>query len=128
VTVPDDLRPGVPGDLAPGGRGASFVGDVLGRFELRPDERELLLESGRLLDLADELRALVRRDGLVLDVKNVPSVHPALVELRQVRQLLRLHLRQLDLPDESGETAATKGARRAAQARWAEGKASRAAP
>ena len=54
--------------------------------------------------------------------------HPALVELRQVRQELRRHLAQLALPDpDAGEVSAevatlrTIKARKAARARWDRG-------
>lgn len=105
-----------PIDLASDGRGASLWSDVTSVYALRTDERELLAEACRLADLVDTLRNLVNEEGILTDSG---SLHPALVELRQVRTQLRLHLNSLALPDEhEEETPASIKARKAANARW----------
>lgn len=118
--------PSPPSDLVARGRGRRFWRQVLATYELRPDERELLAEVCRQLDLVDELRGQVDCDGVtVVGSRGQQSVHPALVELRQVRQELRRTFAQFDWPDE--ESTSSQRARRAAQARWNETKAERSA-
>lgn len=115
-----ESRP-APSDLAGGGRGATFWETVSEGYELRPDEVELLAEACRLLDLVDSLRQVVADDGLTsTGSKGQVTTNPALVELRQVRQQLRLHLNALALPDpDTDATAASRRGRQAAAARWA---------
>ena len=119
-----DRLPAPPSDLKPRGRGRRFWRTVVDGFDLRPDELELLAEAARLLDLADRLREAAADAPVVVDGRT----HPALVELRQVRQELRRHLAQLALPDpDAGEVSAevatlrTIKARKAARARWDRG-------
>ncbi len=97
---------------------------MLAAYEaMRADEIELLAEACRQLDLADTLR----------DEATSPMVegrvHPALVELRQVRMELRRTLAQLALPDEDDDGTPrvlppevsrfrSVRARKAALARW----------
>jgi hypothetical protein len=123
--VSDRPIPKPPDDLRPRGRGRSFWRSVLAEHEARPDELELLAEVARQLDLLDALREAVG-ETLVVDGR----MHPALVELRQVRQELRRCLAQLALPDlDAGpdEVAPevanlrTIKARKAARARWDRG-------
>lgn len=89
-----------PDDLVNYGRGRRFWRAVLADHECRPDELELLAEAARMLDLADALRETVSEDGLTVEgSRGQVTTHPALTELRQVRQELRHTLRELDLPD-----------------------------
>lgn len=112
-------KPAPPADLTPRGRGRRFWSGVVGAYEFRPDEHELLAEACRMLDLADELREAVGREGLTaVGSKGQTVAHPLLAELRSVRAELRLVFRQLGLPDAAGETDASRSARRAAGARW----------
>lgn len=114
--MPNKLR--APTGLKKGGRGRRFW-DAASAYEFRPDEVELLAEACRMLDAADELRAVVKRDGLTsTGSKGQTVAHPLLAELRSTRSELRLVFRQLGLPDAAGETDASKSARRAADARW----------
>lgn len=93
----------------------------MAEHELRADELELLAEVARQLDLVEALRVAVGAN-LVIDGK----LHPALVELRQVRMELRRGLAQLAIPDGgvTGELPVevsnlrTIKARKAARARW----------
>jgi hypothetical protein len=111
------MSPQAPHDLAE--RGAAFWREVVGAYDLRPDERELLGEACRALDRLDELREAVKTGGLVVtDSRGRVALHPAAVEERQVRNVLRLTLAQLALPDESGDDAKAHRARAAADARW----------
>ena len=119
-----DRLPAPPSDLPARGRGRKFWRAVLADHELRPDELELLAECCRMMDLADRLRDTAADAPVVVDGRT----HPALVELRQVRQELRRHLGQLALPDpDAGEVSAevatlrTIKARKAARARWDRG-------
>ena len=110
--------PTPPDDLAP--RGSAFWADVVANYTLRPDELELLAEACRSLDRLDALRQAVTDGGLVVTgPRGSVALHPALVEERQVRNVLRLTLAQLALPDAKGDTAATRRGREAAEARWA---------
>ena len=77
------------------------------------------MEAARLLDLAEELRAVVEADELLAKGSaGQPVAHPLLAELRHVRAELRQHFRQLGLPDEAGESDRSRSARAAAEARW----------
>jgi hypothetical protein len=106
--------------LKPRGRGRRFWRDVTAGFDPGPDERELLAEACRMLDLLDELRAAVKREGLTAEgSQGQPVSHPLLAELRHTRAELRQLLRQLDLEPEAGESKAARSAREAAEARWA---------
>lgn len=88
------------------------------------DARELsnLESAATLRDVLDDLRAAVKRDGvLVAGSTGQKVVHPALPEIRQTAQAIARHLGQLELPSEEtgkGETAATVRGRNAANARW----------
>jgi hypothetical protein len=115
--MPEPLKP--PADLKPRGRGRKFVRS-LEVFELRADEAELALEAARRLDLADELRKAVEREGLTAEGSMGQTVvHPLLAELRATRAELRQTFRQLGLPDPAtGETDVSRSARAAAEARW----------
>ncbi len=118
MSVPDP-----PGDLVAYGRGRRFWRQVHRDHLLRADEVELLAESCRLLDLADQLRAVADEGPLVVDGR----MSPVVVELRQVREQLRKTLGALALPDPASKSGATddevasarsRKARRAARARW----------
>ena len=90
--------------LEPRGRGARFHREALKRYDFNPDELELVLEASRQLDLCERL-------------------HPAVVELRQARDLLRKLLNQLAMPDEdAGQdrsvSARSRRAQQAAETRW----------
>lgn len=118
--------PSPPSDLVARGRGRRFWRHVMGTYDLRLDERELLAEVCRQLDLVEELRGQVGRDGAtVAGSRGQRAVHPALVELRQVRQELRRTFAQFDWPDD--EAVSSQRARRAAQQRWNAAKEARGA-
>jgi hypothetical protein len=89
-----------PTDLRRGGRGASFFEAVVARFDLKPDEAELLAEVARMLDLLDALREAAKDGPLITDGRGNLIVHPAVVEARQVREAMRKSLHALGLPDD----------------------------
>lgn len=90
VSAPDGL----------GDRGSRFWRQVTSEFVLRADEQQLLTEACRMLDLVDRLADVVDDDGATTSgSRGQLTVHPCLSELRQVRQELRHHLRELGLPD-----------------------------
>jgi hypothetical protein len=99
-------------------RGEAFRARVAADYDPKPDELELLTEAARMLDLLEALHEAVDEDGpLIRDAKG-PSIHPALVEARQVRESLRKTLHALGIPDAEGEHVRSRSARRAAERRW----------
>lgn len=117
-------------DSAPAGlqeRGRRFWYHVVTNFEPTRHERELLVQTCRLLDHADALEASVAADGVVARTRfGEPKAHPALVELRAVSLALGRLLAQLGVPADEGDAGTFAGVlspasvrgRRAAQARW----------
>lgn len=104
-------------------RGLRFWQDVAEGFELAVDERQLLVEVARQLDLVEELHQQVQRDGLMSSgSQGQPVLHPAIEKLQGGRQLVGRLLAQLGLPDEDDEPSvvspATARARKAAETRW----------
>jgi hypothetical protein len=97
---------------------------VIGRYEPNRAELELLSETCRLLDLCDVLRETA--DSPMVDTTTGPRVHPALVELRQVRMEARRCLAALGIPEPAEREELPPGvarlrsqkARKAARARW----------
>ncbi len=117
-----------PPDLVARGRGRKFWREVVAEFELGPDDVELLAETCRQLDLVDLLREAIGTDVLVSTGEGGRKVHPAMIELRQVRIELRRSIAALGLPapDDAGAVElppevpnilAARG-RRAARGRW----------
>lgn len=108
----------VPDDLTPNGRGEAFWEAVTEAYDaFTPAEHELAVEAARLLDLIEELRTVVAAEGAVVRDGRGTRTHPALVELRHAREQVRKTLAALNLPDDEGETASERRARRAANAR-----------
>ena len=105
--------------LEPRGRGATFYRTALKRYEFNQDECEILLEAARQLDLVERLHGIATAEGPMLGDR----LHPAVIELRQARDLLRKLLSQLAMPDtdageESPPSARSRKAQRAAETRW----------
>lgn len=88
------------------------------------DERELVLlgvACRQRDDLAKLERAIKREGAMATGSKGQPVVHPAIPEARQARLAIGRLLGELSIPDETAErplTAASRRARKAAQARW----------
>lgn len=103
-------------------RGRRYWDAVTADFDLEATELELLREACATLDEIDQLKAVVRKDGVtVAGSKGQVVTHPALTELRGMRLLLSRLAAQLDLPDEDGHavpTATSLRAQKAANDRW----------
>ncbi|OBJ95132.1 hypothetical protein A5746_01890 [Mycolicibacterium conceptionense] len=92
MTVPD------PPD-GTGPSGLALWRDVLGKYELEEHEQALLREAVRSVDQLDELHAIVKREGIIVDSPNSgPRTHPAAVEARQLRIALARIIAALRLP------------------------------
>jgi len=73
----------------PPSRGSAFAASVLADYDLGNDERELLTEAARTLDLLEELQVVLVRDGAMSKGSmGQPVVHPAVAEARQARIVL----------------------------------------
>lgn len=120
---PDEL------DLRAAGR--RLWADVVDRFDLGPDELAALREACRCLDELDDLRAATRPDQLTVEGSaGQPRANPLLAEIRQLRVVLCQLLERLGLPagdEDQGMTPAQKRAHRAAQQRWRDREAVKAA-
>jgi len=73
---------------------------VLADFDLEDAEVVLLGEAVRTVDTLDRLAAVVASAGDVIEGKEGPRVHPALVEARQLRIVLARLIAALRLPDD----------------------------
>lgn len=105
------------------GRGLRFWTGTLDSFSLERSELELLAEACRQLDMCDDLRRVIDRDGLTIQAANgSPRMHPAVAELRQARALTGRLLGQLGLPDEDDQplirTGLSARGAQAARNRW----------
>ncbi|WP_029899535.1 hypothetical protein [Nocardia brasiliensis] len=113
-------KPPAPKGLRPGGR--KLWGDIVNRWDLRPDELRVLREAAREVDLIDSLEAALARDAIMIrGSMGQRVVNPLITELRQHRGTLAALLRQLKLPDDDAEQAQenrSTAARAAANARW----------
>lgn len=80
---------------APGRRLWSSVVD---EWDLEKFEISLLVQAVTCVDQLDQLDALVRKDGPVVESPQGPKAHPALVESRQQKLVLARLLAALRLP------------------------------
>jgi hypothetical protein len=124
----DDAPPEPPETL--GTHGAELWRTVVGSYELRAaDELVVLAQACATLDLVEQLRESIERDGVtVLGAAGQSRVNGALAEVRQQRATLAALLRSLalDLAELDGDDlAAHRDARvlsqRANRARWSGG-------
>ena len=95
--------------------------DVVGSYSLRPDERRVLEDGCRLVDVIAALERAMRGQPMVVKGSmGQDALNPLLAEQRSHRLALAALLRQLKLPDEpGGRVAAPNQHREAAQSRWA---------
>lgn len=110
-------RPRAPDGLEKAGK--RVWTQILAEFDL--DSRELLVleQAARQADAVAALEAEVASSGLVgRGSSGQPRLSQTVVELRQARLALSKLLGELALPDDDGETAAGRHARKAAAARW----------
>jgi hypothetical protein len=113
-------KPSVPINL--GTKSKRLWSDVMGKYELRFDERRLLEDACREIDIIERLEVEFRgADTMVKGSMGQLVASPLLQELRQHRAVVARLLGQLKLPDEDAERApesASDKARRAANTRW----------
>lgn len=104
--------PEPPQGTGPSGR--ALWRDVLGKYELEEHEQALLREAVRSVDQLDELHAIVKREGAIVDGPGgSPRMHPAAVEARQLRIALARVIAALRLPaDDDGSGALHRPQRR----------------
>lgn len=102
--------------------GAGLWREVTSTWDLRPDERRVLLDACREADLIDRLEVEMRDAPLtVRGSQGQPVAAPAVGELRQHRGTMAALLRQLHLPDEGADVSKetmSAAARHQARARW----------
>jgi hypothetical protein len=96
---------------------------VLTEFELNAGELVLLDRAAALTDELVRIEAeLVSRPLVVSGSRGQDSAHPLLREHRQHSEILQRLIEAIGLPfagEDEGESARSKRARRAAEARWA---------
>jgi hypothetical protein len=117
--TPTTRRPTRPRDL--GKAGAKLWREIVtsGSYELRPDELRILEDACREADLIDDLAAAMKTaPKMVRGSQGQDVINPMISELRQHRATLKSLLGALQLPDDTGETPRSVGARKAAQSRW----------
>ena len=109
-----------------GEAGAALWEAVTADYALSAPEEAVLAEACATLDTLSKLAEELASSALMVEgSKGQEVLHPAVREARQQRLALGRLLGQLDLPDEEGEalveSLTTVRARKAAQARWANG-------
>lgn len=104
----NDDKPTAPAGLRAAGR--RLWDSVLDQYELEEHELSLLVEAVRTVSLLEELDAMIRKDGAVIDSPQGKKAHPAAVEARQQRIALARLLAAMRLP--SGEDDQQSGATR----------------
>jgi hypothetical protein len=78
--------------------GCALWRSVLIEYELDEHELVLLVEAVRTVSALDELDAVARRDGLLIESSQGLRAHPAVTEARQLRIALARILAALRLP------------------------------
>ena len=130
-TEAPDTRPTLPTGLSAAGRALwrSIVGDLADGMELDARELALLEAACRQADSVAALERAVKRDGAVIrGASGQRRLNGAVTEARQGRVALARLLGELDLAGEQvPQTASSQRARRAADSRWAQHHARRAA-
>ena len=79
-----------------GDRALALWREVLGTFELMPQEVAVLRETVRVVDRLERLDQAVQEDGAMVDGRP----HPAMVEARQQQIILGRLLTTLRLPED----------------------------
>ena len=129
----DDPPPRPP--VGVGKRARELWLSIMGRYRMRPDQVELVVELVCAVDEIDRLRRALRKDGLmVTGSKGQLVAHPALAQITARRATVARLSAQLRIPDpkpkreqeqdrrrtgSTGRHPATVGkARKAAESRW----------
>ena len=96
-----------------GANGRRLWQSIVSAYELDEHETALLREAVRTIDRLDELHAVVDAEGLMVEGRYGPKVHPAMVEARQLKIALARLLAALRLPDgENGDESQGRRQRR----------------
>lgn len=115
-------KPKAPANL--GARARRMWRDVVGPYQLRPDELLILERACRELDVVERIEGELAGDSLTArGSMGQPVAHPLVGELRQHTNTLRSLLASLNLPDEDGRAGESRSssARAAANSRWRRG-------
>ena len=101
--------------------GSGLWAEVVGKYDLRPDELVTLEDMCRITDMIAALDAAWAEQGRPLTTKGSMGqlvTHPLISEIRTHRMARNTLSKQLKLPDESGEKPNQQ--RDAARSRWAQ--------
>lgn len=112
-----EKRPKPPAGLEKAGK--RVWREILAEFDL--DARELLVleQAARQADAVTALEAEIDESGLVSrGSRGQMRLSTSVTELRQARLAVAKLLSELALPDDEGQTASGRHARKAAEARW----------
>lgn len=103
-----------------GRAGKKLYREIASKWDLRPDEKRVLLDACAEADLVDELaKAMKGQPYLVRGSQGQQVINPMIAEQRQHRAVVASLLKQLRLPDEGdSQEARSSAARDAANARW----------
>lgn len=115
-------KPAAPSNL--GTKAKRLWSDITGAYELRADERRILEDACREIDIIERLELEFRTaDTMVKGSMGQLVASPLLQELRQHRAVAARLLGMLKLPDEDGraQESVSNAARKAANARWGRG-------
>lgn len=115
-------KPRVPHGL--GDKAKAKWREIIGVYELRPDEVRILEDACREIDLIERLEKEQRGSPLLVTGSMGQKVaSPLMQELRQHRAVLRQLLTSLKLPDDPGQESGQRStaARAAAAERWKRG-------
>lgn len=113
-------KPNPPKNLADAG--ATLWREVVGKWDLRPDELSTLEDACREVDIIAQMERFRMADDFEMFVRGSQGqqvINPVISELRQHAMAKKALLAQLKLPDEA-DTAEARStqARSAANARW----------
>lgn len=103
--------------------GSTLWESVAGKYELRPDESEVLrraCETADMIAVLDAAWAEAGKPFLTRGSMGQDVIHPLIGERRAQASSLAALLRQLKLPDDAGSSAAPNQQRSAAQSRWSQ--------
>jgi len=130
--VTERTPPKTPAGLSAAGRRlwTAILADLPAEIELEARELVVLEAACRQADAIANLEQAIRRDGhVVKGAAGQRRLNGAVIEARQGRIALARLLGELDIPaeEEKSNTVASQRARRAADVRWSEHRARKAA-
>ena len=78
--------------------GQRVVHELVGEFGWRPQVQRLAQQAARFLELAEQVRAIVEAEGVVLQLATGPVPHPACEAEREMRLAYLAALHRLESP------------------------------